>query len=132
MAKILVVEDNHLNMKLFVDLLEIKNHDVIQSYNGVGIYEITQKEHPDLILMDIQLSSQTHTSNNITGLDLIEMLKKNPNTSHIPIIAVTAFAMLHDRDRIMRSGCELYLSKPVSLEAFFEAVDKYTKHVSIN
>lgn len=136
MAKILIVEDNPLNMKLFVDLLETNSHEVISSYDGVGIYEIVIEQEPNLILMDIQLNGHSaKNTNHITGLDLIRTLKASKETKNIPIIAVTAFAMGNDEEKIMQSGCDLYISKPVSIDHFLKAVEEYTspqKEISSN
>jgi len=120
MSKILIVEDNDLNLKLFHDLLMIQNYEVITSKDGKGVVSIAVREHPDLILMDIQL-------NGISGIDLIKELKKTPATSNIPIIAVTAFAMKNDEIKISESGCDMYLSKPVSIDLFFDALNKFKK-----
>ncbi len=120
MSKILIVEDNELNMKLFHDLLTIKNHTIITSKDGIDITSLASKEMPDLILMDIQL-------NGISGIDLIKELKKNPDLKHIPIIAITAFAMQNDQNIISKSGCDMYLSKPVSIDNFFKAIDHFIK-----
>lgn len=118
MPKVLVVEDNDLNMKLFQDLLLIKHCDVIKSKEGHDAVALATSKQPDLILMDIQLGG-------LSGIDLIKILKSQKNTSKIPIIAVTAFAMKHDEVNIMQSGCDMYISKPVSINQFFEAVDRY-------
>lgn len=120
MGKVLIVEDNELNLKLFHDLLIIQNYDVITSRDGLDIMAIVEKEHPDLILMDIQLSG-------ISGIDIIKELKNTPISSHIPIIVITAFAMKNDEVRISESGCDMYLSKPVSIDHFFEALNKFKK-----
>lgn len=120
MGKVLIVEDNELNMKLFHDLITIKNHDTILSSDGMNIIEIATDEKPDLILMDIQL-------NGVSGLDLIKSLRKNEQTSSIPIIAISAFAMKKDEKIISASGCDLYISKPVSISDFFNAVEKFIK-----
>jgi len=118
MAKVLVVEDNELNLKLFCDLLTIKDHEVILSKDGFNILEIVIEQLPDLILMDIQLA-------NVSGLDLIKILKNNPKTNKIPIIVITAFAMKNEVMRILESGCDLYLSKPVSIDNFFFSVERF-------
>ena len=118
MGKVLVVEDNELNLKLFHDLLMIKNHEVIISKDGLNIVEMVIELVPDLILMDIQLAD-------ISGIDLIRALKKNLKTKKIPIIAITAFAMKNDEIRISESGCDLYLSKPVSIDNFFLSVERF-------
>ena len=117
MRRVLVVEDNDLNLKLFHDLLAIKHCDVITSREGHDAVALAKSEHPDLILMDIQLSG-------ISGIDIIKTLKSCADTSKIPIIAVTAFAMKQDEIKIMQSGCDMYLSKPVSINQFFDAVAK--------
>ena len=120
MGKVLIVEDNELNLKLFHDLLVIQNYDVITSRDGRGIANIVEHQKPDLILMDIQL-------NGISGIDIIKDLKANPTTSNIPIIAITAFAMKNDEAKISASGCDMYLSKPVSIDHFFLALNKFMK-----
>jgi len=119
MGKVLVVEDNNLNLKLFYDLLMIKKCEIVVSKDGVGVIEIASREALDLILMDIQLGS------GISGIDLIKDLKKNIMTKHIPIIAITAFAMKNDEAEISRSGCDMYLQKPVSIDSFFKAIDNF-------
>ena len=118
MAKVLIVEDNDLNIKLFHDLLTIQKHEVITSKDGKEIINIVIKEKPDLILMDIQLGG-------IFGTDLIVVLKNNPKTNHVPIIAITALAMKYDEPRIIKSGCDMYLPKPVSIDHFFKAIQKF-------
>lgn len=118
MAKVLVVEDNELNLKLFCDLLTIKDHEVILSKDGFNILEIVIEQLPDLILMDIQLTD-------VSDLDLIKILKNNPKTNKIPIIVITAFAMKNEVMRISESGCDLYLSKPVSIDNFFFSVERF-------
>lgn len=120
MGKVLIVEDNELNLKLFHDLLTIQKYDIVISKDGLNIIEISTKEKPDLILMDIQL-------NGISGIDLIKELKQNNATKHIPIIAITAFAMKNDEAKISKSGCDMYISKPVSIDIFFKAVNKFIK-----
>ena len=118
MSKVLIVEDNELNLKLFHDLLMIKKYKVLMSKDGLNILDIAIKERPDLILMDIQL-------NEVSGIDLIKGLKKNITTKQIPIIAITAFAMKNDEEKISKSGCDMYISKPVSIDSFFKAINKF-------
>jgi two-component system cell cycle response regulator DivK len=119
MAKtILVVEDNELNMKLFNDLLETQGYRVLQATSGAGVLEFVKKEKPDLILMDIQLPE-------ISGLDVTKALKDDEEVKTIPVIAVTAFAMKGDEERIRESGCEGYLSKPIDIHQFLETVKTY-------
>jgi len=116
--KILVVEDNELNLKLFRDLLEANNFEVIENRDGKRVLELTQTEKPDIILMDIQLPD-------ISGMDLIERIKADELLKKIPIIAVTAFAMQEDKDNILNSGAEEYISKPISITKFLEVINKY-------
>lgn len=118
MAKILVVEDNELNLKLFQDLLAVKKHDAIISQEGTDAFDLAKENIPDLILLDIQL-------NGISGIDIVRKLKTDPKTSDIPVIAVTAFAMKNDEQRFLSEGCDMYLAKPLSIDTFFNALDKY-------
>jgi two-component system cell cycle response regulator DivK len=125
MNKVLIVEDNELNLKLFHDLLLIQHYEVIISKDGIGIPAIVKQQHPDIILMDIQL-------NGVSGIDVIRELKDDPETSNVPIIAITAFAMKNDEAKISESGCDMYLSKPVSIDLFFDALNKFKKPHSIS
>jgi two-component system, cell cycle response regulator DivK len=116
--KVLIVEDNELNMKLFNDLLEANGIGTIKTMNGLDAIELTREHMPDLILMDIQLPE-------VSGLDVIKWIKSDDALKHIPIIAVTAFAMKGDEERIREGGCEAYLSKPISVAKFLETVKNY-------
>lgn len=115
---VLIVEDNELNMKLFHDLLEAHGYATIETRNGVEALELARKHTPDLILMDIQLPE-------VSGLDVTKWLKEDERTRPIPVIAVTAFAMKGDEERIRGGGCEAYLSKPISVSKFLETVRHY-------
>ena len=116
--RILIVEDNNLNLKLFYDLLSVKNFDVLCSNDGSDIINIVLENKLDLILMDIQLKETS-------GIDLIKSLKSNELTKNVPIIAISAYAMKHDEIRIKQSGCDLYISKPVSIDRFYKAVSLF-------
>jgi two-component system cell cycle response regulator DivK len=119
MAKtILVVEDNELNMKLFHDLLEAHGYDIVQTRNGLEAMDLARKHRPDLILMDIQLPE-------VSGLEVTKWIKDDEDLRAIPVIAVTAFAMKGDEERIRQGGCEAYLSKPISVAKFIETVKAY-------
>ncbi|HEV7284403.1 MULTISPECIES: response regulator [Kaistia] len=119
MAKtVLVVEDNELNMKLFHDLLEAHGYNIIQTRNGLEALELARTHRPDLILMDIQLPE-------VSGLEVTKWIKEDDELRVIPIIAVTAFAMKGDEERIRQGGCEAYLSKPISIGKFIETVKTY-------
>ena len=116
--RILIVEDNELNMKLFNDLLRANGYETIQTNDGVSAMQLARKEKPDLILMDIQLPE-------VSGLEVAKWLKADDLLCRIPIIAVTAFAMKGDEEKIRQGGCEDYLSKPIKVAAFIETVRKH-------
>lgn len=116
--KILIVEDNELNMKLFHDLLEAHGIDTVETRDGRNVLELARSEKPDLILMDIQLPE-------ISGLDVTKSLKADEELKSIPVIAVTAFAMKGDEQKIREGGCEDYISKPISITNFLETVRKH-------
>ena len=115
---ILVVEDNELNMKLFHDLLEAQGYAVLQSRDGMEALKLARTHKPDLILMDIQLPE-------VSGLEVTKWLKEDENLRSIPVIAVTAFAMKGDEEKIREGGCEAYISKPISVVNFLETVQKF-------
>ncbi|MBB5752669.1 response regulator [Prosthecomicrobium pneumaticum] len=115
---VLVVEDNELNMKLFHDLLEAHGYAVIQSRHALEAIELVRRHRPDLVLMDIQLPE-------VSGLEVTKWIKEDDSIKSIPVIAVTAFAMKGDEQRIREGGCEAYLSKPISVAKFLETVKAY-------
>lgn len=117
---VLVVEDNELNMKLFNDLLEAHGYKVVQTRDGLSALEIARKHMPDLILMDIQLPE-------VSGIEVTKWLKEDPDLKRIPVIAVTAFAMKGDEQKIREGGCEAYISKPISVVGFLQTIDKFLK-----
>ncbi|BCJ91131.1 response regulator [Terrihabitans soli] len=112
---ILIVEDNELNMKLFNDLLEANGYSTVQTRNGIEAVALARQHRPNLILMDIQLPE-------VSGLEVTKWLKEDPDLKHIPVVAITAFAMKGDEERIREGGCEAYLSKPISVAKFLETV----------
>ena len=116
--KILVVEDNELNLKLFTDLLEANGYQVLQDRDGQSVMNICTTQKPELIVMDIQLP-------NISGIDLIERLKIDETLKKIPIVAVTAFTMHDDRVNILNSGADEYISKPISIMNFMEVINRF-------
>ena len=116
--KILIVEDNELNMKLFDDLLGAHGYETVKTRDGTKVLDIARAQKPDLILMDIQLPE-------VSGLEVTQMLKKEADLKSIPVIAVTAFAMKGDEDKIRQGGCEDYISKPISITDFMKVVQKY-------
>ena len=115
---VLIVEDNELNMKLFNDLLEAHGYATIQTKSGVEAVELARRHRPNLILMDIQLPE-------VSGLEVTQWLKDDDELRSIPIVAITAFAMKGDEEKIRQGGCEAYLSKPISVVKFLETVRNY-------
>ena len=116
--KVLIVEDNELNMKLFHDLLDAHGIETVQTREGSKAFDMAREHLPDLIIMDIQLPE-------ISGLDITAQLKQDNELKHIPVIAVTAFAMKGDEQKIREGGCEDYISKPISVGGFIETVKKH-------
>ena len=115
---VLIVEDNELNMKLFHDLLESQGYETLQTREGMQALQLARAHRPDLILMDIQLPE-------ISGLEVTKWIKEDDELSNIPVIAVTAFAMKGDEERIRQGGCEAYISKPISVSTFLETVRRH-------
>ena len=114
----MIVEDNELNMKLFHDLLEAHGYRTVSTRDGFKVPDLARKHRPDLILMDIQLPE-------VSGLEVTNWLKEDPELQAIPVVAVTAFAMKGDEERIREGGCEAYLSKPISVPKFIETVRRF-------
>jgi two-component system cell cycle response regulator DivK len=112
---VLIVEDNELNMKLFHDLLEAQGYATLQCRLGREAYGVVKEKRPSLIVMDIQLPE-------VSGLDVTREIKADPDLAHIPIIAVTAFAMKGDEERIRAGGCDAYMSKPISVSRFLDTI----------
>ncbi len=115
---ILIVEDNDLNMKLFHDLLEAHGYDTIQTKDGIEALRLAREYRPDLILMDIQLPE-------ISGLEVTKWIKEDDELKAIPIIAVTAFAMKGDEEKMREGGCEAYLAKPISVAHFIKTLQTF-------
>ena len=115
---VLVVEDNDLNMKLFHDLLEAHGYQILQTKNGRDALRLAREHHPDLILMDIQLPE-------ISGLEVTKLIKSDDSLRQIPVVAVTAFAMKGDEEKIREGGCEAYIAKPISVAHFIATVERF-------
>lgn len=115
MARILVVEDNPVNMNLVVFLLNKLEHEVLQAMDGEQGVKLAREFAPDLILMDMQLPGTD-------GLTAVRQLKANQATAHIKIIALTAFAMAGDEEKFKEAGCDAYLSKPIRYQDFFALI----------
>jgi two-component system cell cycle response regulator DivK len=119
MAKtVLIVEDNELNMKLFRDLIESQGHYTLRTGEGPTALGLARKYRPDLILMDIQLPA-------ISGLEVTRWLKAEPELAPIPVVAITAFAMKGDEERIRDGGCVAYIAKPISVTKFLETIKRF-------
>jgi two-component system cell cycle response regulator DivK len=118
MKKILIVEDNPMNMELTLDLLEFYGYDVIQAEDGIKALERLAESKFDLILLDMQLPK-------MDGFEVLERIKKNPATADIPVIAVTAHAMKGSEEYFMEMGCVDYVSKPIDIHRFRALINKY-------
>lgn len=105
-------------MKLFNDLLEAHDYNILQTRDGMDALKIAREKKPDLILMDIQLPE-------VSGLEVTKWIKEDENLRSIPVIAVTAFAMKGDEEKIREGGCEAYIAKPISVSHFLETVQKF-------
>ena len=116
--RVLIVEDNELNKKLFRDLLEANGYDGSHTGDGMEVLGMLRQSKPDLILMDIQLPE-------ISGLEVTRWIKNDPSLKDIPVVAITAFAMKGDEERIRAGGCDGYISKPISVPSFLATVKKF-------
>jgi two-component system, cell cycle response regulator DivK len=116
---ILIVEDNPLNMKLFAAMVGAQGYGVLQARDGLFGVDAARQEHPDLIIMDIDLPG-------ISGLEATRLLKGDPETRDIPIIITTAYA--YD-DEIQASGCDGYMAKPITVADFVELIDSLMTQV---
>ena len=118
MARILIVEDNPANMTLAVFLLQSAGHVTLSATTAEAGLALARDEQPDLILMDIQLPE-------VSGLEVTRWIKDDAELRATPVVAVTAFAMKGDEERIREGGCEAYLSKPISVGKFIETVRRF-------
>jgi two-component system cell cycle response regulator DivK len=119
MAKtVLIVEDNSLNMKLFGDLLETKGYATLRASEGASALVLARRARSDLVLMDIQLLG-------LSGMEVTRLLKVDPGLRDMPVVAVTAFALRGDEEKIMGSGCSAYVSKPVSIDRLLDVVQRH-------
>jgi CheY-like chemotaxis protein len=117
-ARILIVEDNPLNLKLVRDVLTVSGYEVVAAPSGEEGVTLAQTCEPDLVLMDIQLPG-------IDGYEALRMLRQNPLLDSVPVVAVTAFAMREDRERAWRAGFDGYLGKPISVRSLPAQVHEY-------
>ena len=116
--KVLIVEDNDLNMKLFNDLLEANDYLTLQTKDGLEALNLAREHRPNLILMDIQLPE-------VSGLEVTRWIKEDADLCAIPVVAVTAFAMKGDEEKIREGGCEGYIAKPISVVNFLRTVERF-------
>jgi len=116
--RVLIVEDNDLNMKLFNDLLVAHGYGTLQTKDGTEVLALARQYRPDLILMDIQLPE-------VSGLQVTQWIKSDDVLRSIPVIAVTAFAMKGDEEKIRDGGCEAYIAKPISVSSFLKTVERF-------
>ena len=115
MSVILIVEDNEKNMKLVRDVLQVKGYQTLEAATAEDGIALAQAHSPDLVLMDIQLPG-------MNGIEALGVLRENPATAHIPVIAVTASVMQQDRKLITEAGFDAYIGKPINLKEFLQAV----------
>jgi CheY-like chemotaxis protein len=115
---ILIVEDNPINLELVSDILDAQGYKVFRATSGAEAMEIVKRVHPDMILMDIQLPG-------LDGLEITRMIKKDPQTKDIIVVALTAHVMKGDRERILEAGCSGYIPKPINSRDLPKEVAKY-------
>ncbi len=113
-----MVEDNHVSTKLFREALEANGYNVLQAKDGMEGRRVAHEHRPDLILMDIQLPD-------VSGLEVTKWLKDDETLKSIPIIAITAFAMEGDEEKMLEGGCDAYIPKPISVPDFLQTVERF-------
>ena len=118
MARVLVIEDNPSNLTLATFLLESVGHSVLSARDAEDGLTVAHGERPDLVLMDIQLPG-------MDGLEATALLKHDDVTRDIPVIALTAYSMKGDRERILEAGCDGYIAKPIDPETFVSEMEEY-------
>jgi two-component system, cell cycle response regulator DivK len=116
-ARILVIEDNEQNLYLTTFLLEKKGHEVAQARSGAEGIVLAARVRPDLILLDIQLPE-------MDGYAVAQALRRNPDLNGVPIVAVTSYAMVGDRERALEAGCTGYIEKPINPETFIDEIEE--------
>jgi len=116
--KILVVEDNEMNMQLFEYLLEESGFEIVKATTGEEALKLATGAKPDLILMDIHLPG-------MDGLSVVRELKANGDMDNVPILALTAHAMRGDKDRFLQAGCDGYISKPIDVKTFIPSIQQF-------
>lgn len=119
--KILVVEDNQFNLELIVNILQVRGYEICTATTGKEAIELAKKELPDLILMDIQLPV-------IDGYEATRKIKEDPKCKRIPIVAITSYAMKEDKEKILESGCDGYIVKPIDTRELPKTVAKFLQN----
>ena len=121
MKKILIVEDNEKNMKLVRDILRHQGHATLEAVNGLDGVRLAEEEHPDLVLMDIQLPD-------IDGIEVLGRIRKDATLDAIPVLAVSASVMPDDQQKIISSGFDAFIMKPINLKQFVETVQRFLQN----
>lgn len=121
MSVVLIVEDNEKNMKLLRDLLQFRGYKTIEAMNGNAGVQLAKEQQPDLVLMDIQLPG-------IDGITALGQIRQDPRTQGIPVIAVSAFAMPDDQQRIGACGFDAYVTKPIRVREFLGVVERFARN----
>lgn len=119
--RVLIVEDDPKNMTLFRDLLGVSGYETLEATDGKQGVEIARANRPDLILMDVQMPV-------MDGLEATKILKADPVTNDIPIVALTASAMRGDEEKTLEAGCDAYMTKPIDIKEFLRMVAEYLAH----
>jgi two-component system, cell cycle response regulator DivK len=122
---ILVVEDNQLNRELLCDWLEVEGHEVWSAADLAASYDAFSKWLPDVVLLDINLGSES-------GLDLVAWMRQKPETREIPVIAVTAHALVEEREQILQAGCRACLSKPIDFRGLREQLNRWLQDRTVS
>ena len=116
--KILYIEDNYHNRRIVKKILNAKGYEVVEAENGLTGFNVLKLTKPNLVLLDINLPG-------IDGLEIAKRTKADPELRHIPLVALTAYALAGDEDRFLKAGCDAYLAKPTSAKALIEIVNRY-------
>ncbi len=115
---IMHVEDNEYNRKIVRDLLSKNNYELVEAQNGEAALDALARQHPDLILMDVQLPK-------LSGLEVTRMIKADPTLAHIPVIAITSFALSGDDRLALEAGCDGYIAKPFRPRDLLEIIRRF-------
>jgi CheY-like chemotaxis protein len=117
---VLIIEDNELNMKLVRSMLKLSHYQVLEAKDAENGILLAREHSPDLILMDIQLPG-------IDGLDATKIIKKDPILKHIPVVALTSYAMQGDEEKTISAGCTGYIAKPIDTRNFLDILSGYLR-----